>query len=87
MNSLGRTPLLWFTRVFVGVAVMCHYPINQHVARAALDDVVRAIRREEFTEYIPTPRLYANTVAVFVVAMSLALSVGRIWAGVVGALL
>lgn len=75
MNNLGKTTLLWLTRVFVGVAVLCHYPINQHVARAALDDVVRAFRGEEFTEYMPYWRLCLNTILVFIIAVSLSLTV------------
>ena len=83
MNNLGKTTLLWFTRVFVGVAVLCHYPINQHVARAALDDVVRVLRGEEQTEYMPYWRLCVFTAVVFVVALSFALSVSG-WADWMG---
>lgn len=75
MKNLGQHWVLMVTRVFVGIAVLCHYPINQHVARAALDDLVRTLRGEEWTEYMPFWRLAINTNVVFIVSLTIALSV------------
>lgn len=81
------------TRFIVGWAVLFHYPINQHVARTAMHDLLckyTGLRRHRVTPYA---RLASLTLVFFVAAVTLAClirdlgTVFQIMGGVAGSLL